>query len=352
MQKIESRVAYLAYLEGMAKSNRNAWELQSRRTGTDASRRAKLDATLRFFNQEHQLDALDERLRNEPRSSGLSPALREVVEQIAVDLEDYIRPEHVAAFRRTTVGLLPLSGVDAFCVNRTMFKEPLDGYLVIMNEGLFLCLQLLSKAFLLENLGGDLAQFHSSGAPLHQAAVQHFLSPTSTAAGLVMFDTVPPELEGALAAAQMNMVVVLAQFVLLHEHGHIANDDFELMGEYQFHLASAPESRPEKTEAHWAAEFAADEYALAAICANVGNDASRWANFVAVLVFFNMLQAAEDLQGEPLCPLHPPPQARAERLMSLMGKNFPPDEQMRNQIQAAQHILAGWTGRGRAGDGS
>lgn len=342
VKKVESRVAYLARLSEMAGTHRHAWSLRSERTGTDESRREKLSATLRFFDQEQQLEVLDKRLRNEPPTSGLSPSLREVVEQIAGDLEEYLQSSDIERYRRTTVGLLPLSGVDAFCVDRTIWKEPLDGYLVIMNEGLFMCMQLLSKAFLLENLGGEYADQRTSGSSLQHAAVQNFLSPSPASAGLVMFDHVSPDVEGMLAASQMAMTVVLTQFVLLHEHGHIANGDFELIGKYQFHIAGSGQKRPELTQEHWAAEFAADKFALEAICDKVQKRTSCWANLSAILVFFNLLEAVEDALGEPICPLHPPPGERAERLVSYMNGRFPADAETRDLIPAAQEIFLRW----------
>ena len=342
MTSMVSPQAYLEYLRKLARTSHDAWWLVSERTGTEESRRAKLRATLRFFGQEHQAAALESRLDKELPASDLSPDLRDVVEQTVRDLEDYLLPDELPDFRRTVFGLLPLSGADAFCTDRTLERVRLDGYLVILNEGIFVCAQLLAKAFLLANLDGDLLQYRRSGTDVHHAAISHLLAPASAHANRIFFDAVPPDIEGALAAAQMNMTILLLQFVLLHEMGHVVHGDHSLMGEYRFHIAAASEPSPSPTEKFWAAEHSADEYALDRILRRAGADTSRWANFVAIYVFFHWLDAAERVAKHQLCPLHPPPLARGEALRKLMLERVPLDGQTKQLVDKSFDILGTW----------
>ena len=71
-------------------------------------------------------------------------------------------------------------------------------YLVILNEGLFICAQLLAKAFLLENLDGDLLQYKRSGVDAYRTAIEHFLAPSPVHANSIFFEEVPPTLKGPL----------------------------------------------------------------------------------------------------------------------------------------------------------
>lgn len=350
MATMVSPHAYIEYLSKLSRARHDAWWLVSERTGTDESRRAKLRATLRFFGQEHRAAELELRLDREPLASELSPDLRDVVEQTVRDLEDYLLPAEKVEFSRTVFGLLPLSAVDAFCIDRTHLKVKLDGYLVVVNEGLFVCAQLLAKAFLLANLDGDLLQYRRSGVDDHQAAITHLLAPSSVHAKRVLFDEVPPDIEGALSAAQMNMTILLLQFVLLHEVGHVVHQDHSLMGEYQFHVAAATEAPAVPTEKFWAAERTADEFALDRILRRAGSDASRWANFVAIYVFFHWLHAAERVTGRPLCPLHPPPLARGEDLRKLMLNSVPLDGQTKLLVDKSFEILGTWDASAALGD--
>lgn len=332
---------YLTYLTKVSRARHDAWWLVSEQTGTPESRRAKLLATLRFFGQEQRATELETLLAAEPLKSSLTPDLRDVVNQTAQDLEEYVLPEEIEVFRRTVFGLLPLSAVDGFCVDRTPWGAKLDGYLVVLNEGLFICAQLLAKAFLLENLDGDLLEFKQPGIEPYRRAIEHFLAPSAKHANSVLFEGVPPDIEGALSAAQMRMTILLLQFVLLHEVGHAVHQDHALMSEYQFHVAGT-QATAKQTDRHWSAEYAADGYALERILRHTEADASRWANFVAVYVFFHWLGTVERVTGKPLCPLHPPPAMRGEALRSAMSSRVPLDSQTAVLVDRSFEILDSW----------
>lgn len=341
MPSMQSPQEYFEYLSKASRTRHDAWWLVSERTGTPESRRAKLRATLRFFGQEHRAAELEALLDSDPLTSDLSPDLREVVDQTVRDLEEYLLPAEVELYRRTTFGLLPLSAVDGFCVDRTPWGAKLDGYLVVLNEGLFVCSQLLAKAFLLDNLDGDLLPYKRPGVDAYRTAIEHFLAPSPIHANSVFFDEVPPDIEGALSAAQMRMTILLLQFVLLHEMGHVVHQDHALMDQYQFHVAGAT-APSASTEKHWSAEYAADAYALDRILRHTGADASRWANFVAIFVFFQWLGTVERVTGRPLCPLHPPPLMRGEALRKVMRSQVPLDDQTASLVNKSFDILDSW----------
>ncbi len=332
---------YLERLAAQSRTHHEAWWLRSEKTGTPESRRAKLRATLSFHGQEHRAQSLEALLEADPLTSDLSPELRDVVEQTAKDLQEYVLPGEMATFQQMVFGLLPLAGVDAFCVDRTHDGDRLDGHLVVLNEGLFVCAQLLSKAFLLDNVEGDLEDYKRPGVDAYRNAIEHFLAPSGKHANEVFFKDVPPEVEGLLSAAQMRMTILLLQFVMLHEVGHAVHGDHALMSEYRFHIAGA-EQPPKATEKHWAAEYAADLYALERILGHTGTNAGRWANFVAICSFFQWLAAVEKRIGSPLCPLHPPPLQRAAALRTLLVGIVPLDDETGAQVEKSYEIFSSW----------
>lgn len=333
---------YFAVLSKNARNEHDAWWLISERIGTAESRKEKLRATLQFFGQESKLDELSQALNSAPEKTALSPELSGLIDQLASDLEEYVRPEEINVFRQIHFGLLPLSSVDGFCLDRTLQGEQFDGFLVILNEGLWVCAQLLAKAFLLENLDGDFAKFRRSGKEDFEVAIRHYLAPAGKNANSVFFEKTPPNVEGQLSAAQSSMTILILQFVVLHEVGHIVNRDFDLIGEYRFHAGQAAQIPFSPTEKYWDAELAADVYSLDAICRHSRADINRWANFITIYVFFHWLDCVEKVTERPLCPLHPPPSDRGERLLNWMRIHYPPDEQTLYYLERTQKILQRW----------
>ena len=319
------------------------WSLVSERTGTPDSRIAKMRGTLQYFGQLDKLDDLYSKQEAAPSTAALSPSLCGLLEQLSDDLEEYVQEEHLADYRRTYFGMLSLRSVDGCCINQTLSGEPLDGYLILINEGLWVCLQLLAKAFVLENLSGDLAQYKKSGRGDFDAAISHFLSPTSNSAAKVFFTEVPAELEGEMSAAQSSMAILLMQFVVLHELGHVIHRDLELLGAYRIHIGKSDEVVPREAGKHWQAEFAADRYALSTICLKSRSNLSGWANFLTIYVFFSWLSSVERVAGRPLCPLHPAPSSRADALLTYMRSTYTVTEEIDQYIDITKSILADWS---------
>lgn len=334
---------YLTVLSKNARQEHDAWWLISERVGDERSRKAKLQATLEFFGQQAKFEQLSAAQEAYPARANLSPELDGLLEQLVADLADYVSPEQHGVYRQIHFGFLPVSSVDGFCVDRTLQGQKLEGFLVVINEGLWVCSQLLAKAFVLENLCGDLQAYNRSGLGDFEIAIRHYLAPSGKNANAVFFEGTPPEVEGALAAAQSSMAVLLLQFVVLHEVGHVVHGHFDLLGEYRFHLGESCPCVTSATEKHWAAELAADEYALEAISRHSSATISRWANFITIYVFFFWLAEVERVVGRPLCPLHPPPQQRASRLLDWMLSHYPPDEEIQAYFAQTEQILNSWT---------
>lgn len=334
---------YFIVLSKNAKHDYDAWRLTSERTGSAESRKAKLRATLKFFDQEGKLDGLSQEMNSIPDKTDLSPQLCGLIDQLVSDLAEYVRPEELNVFRETHIGLLPLGSVDGLCLDKTLLGEQLDGFLVILNEGLWVCAQLLAKAFVLENLDGDFKDFRRTGRHDFEVAIHHYLSPSGKNANCVFFENTTPEVEGELAAAQSMMATLIMQFVVLHEFGHILNRDLELMGEYRFHISQTSKKPVFPTQTYWDLENAADEYSLRTICRHSRTDINRWANFITIYIFFHWLASVENVSGRTLCPMHPPPATRGKRLLNWMWAHYPPDREALHYIERTKTILDSWS---------
>lgn len=358
-----SPASYFETLIGNAKLDPQTWRLISERIGDDVSRQAKLRATLEYFGVPEKFESIDAAHKQTPTRTDLSPGIKGVLDQLRDDLVDYITAADLVQLERTYFGSLPISGVDAFCIDQTFQGRALDGFLVILNEGLYICTQVLAKAFVLENLQGDLAQYRQSGKRSQAIAIRHFLKPHASTAKEVFFNDVPPEIEGALAASQSAMAIVILQFVCLHEFGHIVHRDFNLMDRYRFHFGKiernphalehqgdsaersdgiliAPVTDP--SHQYWTVEFAADLYALKAICSNSRSNISRWANFISIYIFLKWFEDVEAANGSSLCPFHPPPEHRAQRLLAWMTENVPRDQEIDGYLASTVQILNRW----------
>lgn len=334
--------AYLAEL--LTQCADAKWNLRSIRTGSADIQREKLKGTLGFFNQMAQYEALEQQLLASEAQTSLSESIQDLADQLKIDLAEYIPPVFDAEYQQSHIVFLPLPSVDGFCLNRDQDGNLLDGFVIGLNEGLWVCAQLLAKGFVLENLQGDLAAWHRSGKSCHDNAVAHWLQPASHHAQQIFFDHMPPEPEGMASAAQSAMAVLILQFVTLHEFGHIAHQDLALMDAYRFHIGANDMVPDGPVADFWQAEYAADAFALEAICRHAKHDISRWANFITIYIFFAWLDSIETAIGQALCPYHPLPAMRAKRLEAWMREHYPPNTEIDGHFEMTQIILQRWRG--------
>lgn len=93
---------------------------------------------------------------------------------------------------------------------------------------------------------------------------------------------------------------------------------------------------------YWQAEYAADVFALEMLCQHAQQDINRWANFISIDVFFSWLMAVEQHLGKEICPYHPPPDKRREKLAAWMHEHYPPTPQILAHLDDTQRILQSW----------
>ncbi|NJA06846.1 hypothetical protein HC024_14110 [Methylococcaceae bacterium WWC4] len=320
------------------------WQLQSIKTGSEDRQREKLKATLGYFERLDLFHELEKQLLETPDEMDLSVDIDRLAQQLKEDLPDYISAKDNEKFEITELLFLPLPNADGYCINQDISGNNLDGYIICLNEGLWICSQLLGKAFVLENLQGDFAEFKSSGSVFFELAISHFLTPSGSNVNEVFFGHLPAHVDGAATAAQSSVAILILQFITLHEIGHIARGDFSLMNTYSFHIANSNKGEIEhpNTEQYWEAEYNADIFAIKSICEHSKADISRWANFITIWILFEWLTEVERKNGKFICKLHPPPFLRLEKLKTWMNINYPPASEAEQYIEATNRIINNW----------
>lgn len=340
MPSLKDRKKYKITLVKNCKLDR--WRLQSIKTGTEDKQREKLKGTLTYFEKMDLFPELEKQILATPDEIDLSTDIDRLAQQLKEDLVDYINLKDNEKFKITELLFLPLPSADGFCLNQDISGNHLDGYIICLNEGLWICVQLLGKAFVLENMQGEFEEYKSSGSEFFELATSHFLSPHISNANAVFFGHLPAHIDGAATAAQSSMAVLILQFVTLHEIGHIARNDFSLMNIYSFHIAKSNETESSYIEQYWDAEYNADIFAIKSICEHSKTDISRWANFITIWILFEWLTEVEQRKGKTICELHPPPSLRLKNLKAWMELNYPPSSEVLLYIEATRTIINLW----------
>ena len=154
----------------------------------------------------------------------------------------------------------------------------------------------------------------------------------------------PAEVDGALSGAQSSIAMIILQFIVLHEFGHIVNDDLELMGLYKIHVAPTRQDNEsyEPNNTYWKSEYKADEFALLSICQKAKNDISAWANFMGIYMLFRWFADIEKHLGKKLSEFHPPPLKRADKLKALMRSTIPGWENVQSEVKRIDNMTHVW----------
>jgi hypothetical protein len=335
------------FLAALKRDVAGRWNLTSTKTGSADFQREKLEGTLRYFGKLDLLSTLEQQLAATPVETKLSEAIDALAEQLKLDLVEYLPQGLIEKYAVTEVAFLPLPNAAGYCLASDHHGTPLDGYIVGLNEGLWVYAQLLGKAFVLENFQGDYAAHAASGKPFFDRAVVHFLNPRGDHAASIQFDELPASIAGEASAAQSSMAILMLQFIALHEVGHIAHDDFKVMQTYSMHIANANlpgaiEPTLRDAAMHWEAEYRADTFALDAICGHAKTDINRWANFIVIWILFESLAKVEHILQKPICPLHPSPIHRLQRLIDRMQECYPPSTEVIEHLKRTESIVQSW----------
>lgn len=147
---------YLKELEEIAYNSSKGWKITTLNTLDTEYDKIQFQYTLDSLNdpniaQEYKNGSLDafmtanSDLRLDQLISKLAPSLIN-------DIKDCTQNKYSALLDRTHIAFIPLNNFNAFCSRKSYGGEPLDGYIICINHGLYFCLSLISKALLVENI--------------------------------------------------------------------------------------------------------------------------------------------------------------------------------------------------------
>lgn len=282
-----------------------------------------------------------------------SSQLKILSKSLKEDIENFTNGAYNELLVGTDLSFLPTGRFGGFALSHDDFESKLDGYVIGINEGLYFCLQLLAKALVFEYMDGDYLIYKKSGSGLYRNAINLYINPSSNFLNEIFFEGLPPEIDGELSAILSSIAMVMLQFIVLHEFGHIVNNDFSVMGIYKLYLQGEGQDENEQKidkirnaskfqEKHWNSEYLADEFAILAMSKKSKSNVSAWANFIAIYTLFHWFNDVQVTSGKIVSELHPPPMARAERLLSHMKNSVPGWEDYSKEIDWIDGKVKEW----------
>lgn len=268
----------------------------------------------------------------------LAGSLRNDVAQcLTSDQEQFLETVH---FKFLDVGLM-----NACCIAADVDGQPLDGYIVFLNEGLYFSLMQLFSAVVFEELQGDLLDFRRDGKEGFAQAVDMYLSPSHEKIrpnlGYVGDPEASAEIERHLASA----TTLVLQFVALHELGHALLGHHDTLSTQRLALAGAEigAQAEQVWERNHVLEYEADAFAFAALMARTQTIEAHWAHCFLVYLFFRYMAEVERKAGRPASRLHPNPMDRARAIKDLLLQAFPSEFEHAAVLKRADELITKWT---------
>lgn len=304
-----------------------------------------LKKTKEMFADKELFNRLEQQMKNLNDSQKITMVLDELSRNIIHDISQCTLRKWESKLSQIELGFLPTGIFDAFCVNQDSKNQRVDGFVICISQGLYLSLQILVKAMILENINGDLIEYRKTGTTDYQSAIALFLTPDYHCRKALFFKGMPAEIQGELAYHQHSISTMILKFVALHEFGHIINDDLNILSLHSAHFYVEEDLQNEATtdySVYWALELKADEFALNSLCSHLSDSTGIWANFSAVYLFFYFLSDLEVIKKKPLSPSHPPAKYRAKTLLKYMTNKYGENNDAKANILWIQNATKRW----------
>jgi hypothetical protein len=342
------------YATSLKESNRSGhfgWSLQVRSTFTPQESLAQANAALKALGETRSLEEI--RLSLDP-SGPVDPLSRPFSDRLAIlskeferDLIEAHSTAHQALVERTKILFLPVRDAAAFCLNTDDHGASLDGHLICVQEGLYFSAQLLGKALVFENLGGEYEEYSQSGEAAFKLAADFYIRPQVSQLNEIFFGGLTPEVQGALSAMQSKVAVMIMQFVMNHEFGHIAQGHLAIQRFNRCYVAPQADSGIVEPladrRASWALELAADEFALRSLIRSSSSAISACANFIAVAWFFLWLDRLESRMRINVFKTHPPALVRLDALERVVRSRVPEWSDMSEALEQLKARVGSWS---------
>jgi hypothetical protein len=342
---------YAAELMAANRLGHFGWSLQLRSTLSPQESLAQVNASLEALGETRSLDEITQDLDpagpSDPFARSFSDRLRILSKEFERDLLNAHSQSHRALSMSTKILFLPVRDAAAFCLNTDERGERLTGHLICVHEGLYFSAQMLAKSLVFENLGGDYQQYRQSGRDAFERAADFYIRPQAMLLNEIFFNGLPPEVQGALMAMQSKVAVMILQFVMDHEFGHIAQGHLAVQHFNRCYItpqagASVLEVKP-AYNAYWAMELAADEFALRSLLRNSSSPTSACANFITVAWFFLWLEHLEARMGINVFKTHPPAKFRLEALEEIVSESVPEWPTMSEALGFLKEQIQTWS---------
>lgn len=269
-------------------------------------------------------------------------AMLDLANALHQDIADCVEPNYQSLLKNTSLLMMPLGNVDAFCTQTDLKRQPLDGSIIILNEGLFYGLHLLFKALVIESLDNDLLQFRSSGKTDFHNSINFFLERDSSLLQHMHIRVGDPDTEKQINKYQSAAATLILQFIALHEFGHIALDHFGQLNKSAEFINLFSSAKNTSDTKHHQLEFEADAFALKSLMRRSHSEQSMWANFYSICLFYIWLNCIEEKRNKPLSNLHPRPMERISALRKLMENHVGNAESYKPLFEKLEIITNNW----------
>lgn len=330
-------------------SAHNRWVLHAQGDLSDEYERAKLTASLAALGNPVSVENIQREFGIEHLDGRASMIQlgRILVESLTQDVADCLSDEEHVTLRRCQFQMIDIGETNALCTDRNVNGGTLPGYVILLNQGLYFCLKLLTTAQIYEDMRGDLAKYKQSGAPLFSTAVDLFITERPDKLNVGAVFTGDEKADGEIEANVSKGSILLMQFIMLHEVGHAHLKHNELLEQTRLNAlaglgrASVTKDELAKQGQYHKAEFEADAFAWKALVRRANSPISNFANLYCIRLFFQFLDAIEKKLGRPICAFHPSPKLRAARLVEMFAPDGL-DEDQQYLFDRQDAILKRW----------
>lgn len=330
------------------------WSLQTFSNPDEEYVRKKFEAELDVINKEKivftELEdeiAFCEGLEGK---GSFSTILNVLVKSLQEDIRICTQSAHDDLLEKCHIKMLPIGICEAFCTN---FSDgiQLNGYAIGLNEGLYVALNLFTKALILESLQGDLSAYQASGTESFIHSLKLFINHDPKMAEKMLYWDLPADVHGEISGYQSLTSILILQFIGLHEFAHVVHNDFEIMDMMMMHMSQSEKIQftidPKQLHER---EFEADAFALRALNARTPNHLSAWANFVAIYLYFHWLHYMLLEAGRLSTPTHPEPLKRAEALLEIMDNEIGGYDNFKHELDRIVSLTQKWYADYKRGD--
>jgi hypothetical protein len=354
MNSVTSSEKYAELLRKQNRDGRFGWSLQLRSTHSKQENLTQLQATLATLGEQRSVQEVINSLDLPGSSDLVSQSFNDRLDLLGLEFQRDIKENHGQNFptlaELTKVVFLPSRESTAFCLSADDDGQAINGHLICMHEGLYFSAQMLGKALVYSNLSGEYEKYKQSGQQAFNTATAFYLNPLESVLNGMFFRDVPPEVNGALCAMQSKVAIMIMQFVLDHEFGHIANGDLDIQEFNRQYIANAIQTSvsDQARFISWEMEFSADKFALTSMLERSSSGLSACANFITVCLFFLWLEALERRSGINEFKTHPPAGLRLMRLENLVRELISDWVEVSQILDDLKVEISSWTEEERA----